>query len=356
MHDCAGLEAADKNALSRSIETLIQEQIKNYKIPGLAIAVTLENRVVYSGSYGWADLEGGVRVTSKTLFRIGSITKPITATTAMMLAEQRHLDLDLPVERYCAPFPQKPWRVTTRDLLGHLAGVRGFGHGSTSSPELLSNTHYDQLKDTFALYANDPLVAAPRTRYEYSNYGYDLIGCVLEGASGKTFEDLLRDAIFIPAGMTMTTIDDSTRIIPNRSRNYTHAKDGSIRNAVCLDTSNRIAAGGLLSSADDLARFTVALQSGKLLSPAGRESMWTEQQTTQGTSTGYGLGWMIRNHRGIPVVAHTGELPGASSILYILPAKHISFVVLANSDAAGLWKLADRLADVLTSSSNSHQN
>src|SRR5215813_2389764 len=190
MHDCASFAAADKNALSRSIETLTQEQIKNYKIPGLAIAVTLENRVVYSGSYGWADLEGGVRVTSKTLFRIGSITKPITATTAMMLAEQRHLDLDLPVERYCAPFPQKPWRVTTRDLLGHLAGVRGFGPGSTSSPELLSNTHYDQLKDTLALFANDPLVAEPRTRYEYSNYGYDLIGCVLEGASEKTFEDL----------------------------------------------------------------------------------------------------------------------------------------------------------------------
>src|SRR5262249_30252030 len=160
-------------------------------------------------------------------------------------AEQRHLDLDLPVERYCAPFPQKPWRVTTRDLLGHLAGVRGFGPGSTSSPELLSNTHYDQLKDTLALFANDPLVAEPRTRYEYSNYGYDLIGCVLEGASEKTFEDLLRDAIFIPTGMTMTTIDDSTHIIPNRSRSYTHAKDGSIRNAACLDTSNRIPAGGL---------------------------------------------------------------------------------------------------------------
>ena len=84
--------------------------------------------------------------------------------------------------------------------------------------------------------------------------------------------------------------------------------------------------------------------------------MWTEQRTKQGTATGYGLGWMIRNHRGIPVVAHTGELPGASSIIYILPAKHISFVVLADSDAAGLWRLADRLAELLSDSGISHQN
>ena len=84
--------------------------------------------------------------------------------------------------------------------------------------------------------------------------------------------------------------------------------------------------------------------------------MWTEQRNLQGTATGYGLGWMIRNHRGIPVVAHTGELPGASSILYLVPDKRISFVVLADSDAAGLWKLADRLADVLFDFHNSHQN
>src|SRR5262245_11913787 len=122
MHDCIGLETSAGSPTSRSIEALVQEQIRIYKIPGLAIAVTLENRIVFSGSYGWADLEGGVRVTPRTLFRIGSITKPITATAAMLLAEQRRLDLDLPVERYCVSFPHKPWPVTTRDLLGHLGG------------------------------------------------------------------------------------------------------------------------------------------------------------------------------------------------------------------------------------------
>lgn len=356
MNDCVGIEEANQRSLSQPIDALIRAQIRTYNIPGLSVAVTRQNRIIFSRSYGWADLENRVHVTSETLFRIGSITKPITATAAMILAEQHQLDLDRPVQRYCASFPQNSSPVTTRQLLAHLGGVRGFRTDSGQSPELFSNTHYANLNDSMALFANDPLVAKPGARYEYSNYGYDLIGCVLEGASGRRFEELLRNTVFVPAGMNVSTIDDSTRIILNRSRGYAHAKDRSIRNATCLDTSNRIAAAGLLSSADDLARFVLALESRKLLTLAALESMWTEQRTTEGHGTSYGLGWMIRKHRGTQVVAHTGELPGASTILYILPAKHISFVVLADSDAAGLWKLADRLADVLSDYAVSNQN
>jgi serine beta-lactamase-like protein LACTB, mitochondrial len=352
LNHCIAIEGANERSLSQHIDALIRAQIRNYNIPGLSVAVTRQNRTVFSRSYGWADLENRVHVTSETLFRIGSITKPITATAAM----RRQLDLDQPVQGYCRSFPQKSWPVTTRDLLAHLGGVRGFTPESGRSSELFSNTHYDHLSDSIALFANDPLAAKPGTRYEYSNYGYDLIGCVLEGASGKSFEDLLRSTVFKLAGMTVSKIDDSTEVIPNRSRSYAHAKDGSIRNAACIDTSNRIAAAGLLSSADDLTRFVLALESGKLLHSPVLESMWTEQRTTGGNATGYGLGWMIRNHRDTPVVAHTGELPGASTILYIMPSKHVSFVVLADSDAAGLWKLADRLADLLTDFGNSQQN
>src|SRR5262249_30886773 len=122
----------------------------------------------------------------------------------------------------------------------------------------------------------------------------------------------------------------------------------TIRNARYLDTSNRMAAAGLLSTANDLARFAIALDSGKLLPASTVRNMWREQQTEDGEHTSYSLGWMIRDYNGTLVAAHTGELPGASSILYLLPDKHISFVVLANTDAAGLWPLANQLADLLT--------
>jgi len=339
--------SAAQTPLSSTIDGLVKEQIHTYNIPGLSIAVTRQDQITFSRSYGLADVENQVRVTPLTLFRIGSITKPITATATMMLAERGELDLDAPVERYCPVFHEKSWPVTTRELLAHLGGVRGFRVDNGASPELLSTAHYDRLNDSISLFASDPLAFKPGTQYEYSNYGYDLIGCVLEGALGKQFEELLRRIVFQPAGMTTTRIDDLTQIIPNRSRSYTHAKDGSVRNAKSIDLSNRIPAAGILSTADDIARFAIVLESGKLLSPKALQVMWAEQATDSGKSTGYALGWMIRTHRGSQAVAHTGEQPGSSTLLYLLPAKHVSFVVLANTDAAGLWKLADRLADLV---------
>jgi CubicO group peptidase (beta-lactamase class C family) len=190
-------------------------------------------------------------------------------------------------------------------------------------------------------------MAQPGTLYAYSHHGYDLVGCVLEAASGKPFADLLQTLIFSPAGMTATRQDDVRRIIPGRSRSYTHAKDGSIANARCVDSSNRIPAAGLLSSAEDLARFVLTLQSGRILSLERVRRMWAQQSTLDGKGTGYGLGWMIHDHNGIKAVAHTGEEPGASTILYVMPDDGASFAVLANTDAAGLWKLADKIADLL---------
>lgn len=344
---CTGAQEADRSSLSEKVDTLVQQQIKTYNIPGLSIAVVHRGQIAFSKSYGWADVENRVPATEETLFRIGSITKPITATATFMFAERHDIDLDVPARRYCPAFPEKQWPVTTRQLLAHMGGVRSFRSQGGASPELLSDSHYADVADSIALFANDPLTAKPGTHYEYSNYGYDLVGCVLEGESGRHFDDLLRNLVLLPAGMTATTLDDNLSIIPRRSRNYTHAKDGSIQNAKSIDTSNRIPAAGLLSTANDLARFVIALESGRLLSAETVHQMWTEQHTPDGKRNGYALGWMIHDLRGTAVVAHTGEQPGSSTILCIFPDRQASFVVLANTDAAGLWKLADRLADLL---------
>ena len=341
--------AQDTNAasLTEQIDKAVQQQIKTYNVPGLSIAVTREGQIFFSKSYGLADLENNVPATAETRFRIGSITKTITATATLMLAEKGQLDLDAPVQRYCPAFPEKQWPVTTRELLAHVGGVRAFRNESGIPAELFSNAHYDKVGDELPLFANDPLVAKPGTQYEYSYFGYDLIGCVLEGASRKSFADLLQELIFLRAGMNSTTVDDSLLIIPHRSRSYSHTKDGSIRNAKSIDLSNRIPGAGLLSTADDLAHFVFTLESGKLLSAEMRRQMWTEQVTENGKSHEYALGWMVHRHNGQVIVAHTGEQPGSSTILCVLPDREWSFAVLTNVDAAGLWKLADRLADLL---------
>ena len=334
-----------RTAVADAIDLLVQQQIRSFNIPGLQIAVTSGESMIFSGSYGSADLEDGSPVRSNTLFRIGSITKPITATATLILEENQQLDLDRPAQGYCTSFPAKQWPVTTRELLGHTAGIRGFHTGQSS--ELFNETHYETIDESLALFENDALIAQPRTLYVYSHYGYDLVGCVLEGVSGKRFNDLLQTLIFSRAGMTSTRGDDVRRIIPARSRSYTHAKDGSIANARCIDNSNRIPAAGLLSTAEDLVRFALTLQSGRLLSLKRVHEMWTRQSTLDGKVTDYGLGWMMHDHNGIRAVAHTGEEPGASTILYLMPDDGVSFAILANADAAGLWRLADRIADVL---------
>jgi CubicO group peptidase (beta-lactamase class C family) len=328
-----------------NIDSLVQQQMRSFNIPGLQIAVTSGESMVFSASYGSADLESRTPVTQASLFRIGSITKPITATAALILEQQQRLDLDKPAQTYCRSFPAKQWQVTTRELLGHTSGIGGFQTGEKS--ELFNETHYDTVGESLTLFENDALIAQPGTLYAYSHHGYDLVGCVLEAASGKPFADLLQTLIFSPAGMTATRQDDVRRIIPGRSRSYTHAKDGSIANARCVDSSNRIPAAGLLSSAEDLARFVLTLQSGRILSLERVRRMWAQQSTLDGKGTGYGLGWMIHDHNGIKAVAHTGEEPGASTILYVMPDDGASFAVLANTDAAGLWKLADKIADLL---------
>lgn len=337
----------DQAPASSAIDDLVKEQIRTYKIPGLSIAVTRQNQIIFSRSYGLADVDNQIPVTPRTLFRVGSITKTITATAAMILAERGQLDLDVSVQRYCPAFPEKSWLVTTRELLAHTGGVRSFRVENGSTPELSSTVHYARVSDSVQLFASDPLAFRPGTQYQYSNYGYDLVGCALEGASGEPFEDLLRGVVFQRAGMSATRIDDVIQIIANRSRSYTHAKDGTIQNAKSIDLSNRIPAAGILSTANDIAHFAIALESGKLLSLKSLQVMWTEQATVSGKSTSYGLGWMIRSHHGKLAAAHTGEQPGSSTILYLIPSARVSFVVLANADAAGLWKLADRLADLL---------
>ena len=334
-------------SLSGKVDAVVKQQIKAYNIPGLSVAVVQHGQVVLSKSYGWADLENRVAVTDNTLFRIGSITKSITATAAMMMAERHQLDLNAPVQRYCPGYPEKEWPVTTRQLLAHIGGVRGFRSEAGMSPELLSDSHYLRVADSLPLFANDPLTAKPGTHYEYSNYGYDLIGCALEAASGLPFDELLRKLIFTPAGMTATTLDDSLAIIPQHSRYYTHTNDRAVRNAKSIDTSNRIPAAGLLSTANDLASFVLALESGKLLSSGSIRQMWTEPINADGHQNGYALGWMIHQLKATSVVAHTGEQPGSSAILCIFPNSQAAYVVLANADAAGLWKWADQIAELI---------
>jgi serine beta-lactamase-like protein LACTB, mitochondrial len=301
-------------------------------VPGISVAVVQDGELVWSAGFGMADLENFVPATPFTLFRLGSISKPITATAILQLSELGKLDLDAEVQRYCPAFPKKEWPITTRELLGHLGGIRHYNpDGKGDIPED-SAKHFASMEESLKVFADDALIAKPGTKFHYSTYGYTLLGCVLEGAAAEKYADYVKENIFEPAGMTETQADDFFAIVPHRARWYHRDKAGVVQNAGVLDSSYKIPGGGLISSADDMARFEIAILANKLLKPATREVMWTPQKVADGSQNDYALGWDTKKKYGLSLVEHTGGQQGTSTSIILVPERRAGIVVLANMD------------------------
>jgi serine beta-lactamase-like protein LACTB len=347
-----GKLSADKQA---KIQSTISSFIAASKAPGISAAVVQDGEFVWSAGFGMADLENSVPATSQTVYRLGSISKSITATAAMELWEHRKLDLDSPVQKYCPVFPQKPWPITTRELLGHLAGIRYYHVPETpysesqSDPEVGNTRHFENgIEAGLKFFADDPLVAQPGTHFSYSTQGYTLVGCAIEGASGEKYADYVREHVLVPAGMLQTRPDDHFAIIPLRTRFYSKDKSGAVVNAEFLDSSYKLPGGGWLSSAPDIARFEVAILNDRLVKRATRDIMWTPQMPSDGLGRMvYGLGWQAGTTEGVADVGHGGSQQGTSAMMLIAPDARAGVVVLINSDAAGASELASPLLEIV---------
>ena len=331
------------------IEGLIQAEMVPGKIPGFSIAVFDRDEVRYAKGFGMTDLENSVAAKSTSVYRLGSLTKTITATAVMQLAEKSKLDLDAPVQRYCAAFPEKPWPISARQLLAHLGGVRDYNNQKFLE-EYFSTRHYNSITESLDIFKNDPLLQEPGTKYSYSTYGYDLLGCAIEGASGSSYSDYIRDNILKPASMTETRVDDTSQIIANRARGYGLGRDGVLRNTGLADTSNKIPAGGLVSTVEDISRFAIALRKGKILSNPTLEQMRTAQKTRDGKPIPYALGWRVAERNGLKEVFHGGAAAGFSTFLYLIPEKNVGVVLMANLELLSSKQrddLARQIADLV---------
>jgi serine beta-lactamase-like protein LACTB, mitochondrial len=336
--------AAEKRA---AIEKAVSSFMSANNVPGIGAAVVLDGQPVWSAGFGMSDLEDSAPATSSTLFRLGSISKPITATAVLQLWERGKLDLDAPVQKYCPAFPQKEWPITSRELLGHLGGIRHYNpDGKGDIPED-SARHFSSMEESLQVFAADPLVEKPGTKFHYSTYGYTLLGCVLEGAASQKYVDYVRENIFKPAGMAQTQADDFFAVVSHRTRWYHKDKSGIVRNAGVLDSSYKIPGGRLISSADDMARFEAAILADQLVKRPTRDLMWTSLKTADGKFTGYALGWGTSDRIGVHVVAHTGGQQGTSAAFVLVPDRRAGVVVLANMDNVDANHLAEEILKIV---------
>src|ERR1700676_1729409 len=315
-------------------------------VPGVSVAVVQHGQPIWSAGFGMSDLEDFTPATSSTLYRLGSISKPITAVAILQLFERGKLDLDAPVQKYCPAFPHKCSPITSRQLLGHLAGIRHYNKDGKGDVPDDSARHFASMEESLQLFASDPLLSKPGTQFHYSTYGYTLLGCVLEGAASQKYVDFVRENVFRPAAMEHTQVDDFFAIIPHRTRWYHRDKTGAVRNAGVLDSSYKIPGGGLISSADDMANFEVALLAGKLLKPATQELMWAIVQPTGGKPSRYALGWFIADKFGVHTAGHSGGQQGTDTDFVIVPDRSLGVVVLANMDNVNTSALADSLLKI----------
>lgn len=337
------------------IETAVAAFMATSKVPGMSVAVVHDGEFVWSAGFGMSDLENSVPATSQTLYRVGSISKPITATAAMALWQEGKLDLDSPVQKYCPAFPQKPWPITTRRLLGHLAGIRSYRvpeypyWESQADPEVGNTRHFENgIEGGLTFFAGEPLVAEPGTHFNYSTQGYTLVGCAIEGASGRKYADYVRESVLVPAGMLQTRPDDRFAIVPFRTRFYSKDRSGQVVNAEFLDSSYKVPGGGWLSSAPDMARFAVAILNDRLVTRATRDMMWTQQMPTDGRGRmAYGLGWQLGSAGGVQDVGHGGSQQGTTAMLLIAPDSRAGIVVMSNSDGVDAGGLAVRLLRIV---------
>ncbi len=301
-------------------------------VPGLALAVAVEGKIVYSEGFGFADLEERVPVWPTTKFRIGSISKPLTATALMKLVEAGKIDLDAPVQKYVPSFPDKGAVITVRMVAGHLGGIRHY-----RGEEFTIQRHYGSVLEGLQVFENDPLVSPPGTKFNYSSYGYNLLSAVIESAAGENFLSYMQGQVFTPMGLVHTVADQNVQIVEQRSRFYELAKDGTPENAPYVDNSYKWAGGGFLSTAEDLVRFGNSLLQPGFLRADSLEQLFTSQKTSSGEVTGYGIGWNIKSGPGQVIYGHSGGSVGGTSQLLLYPETHVVIALVTNLSNAD-WK------------------
>jgi serine beta-lactamase-like protein LACTB, mitochondrial len=330
--------ASTHAAAVKKARTTAQEVLAR-GIPGFAVAVAVNGKIVWSEGFGHADLEERAPARPTTKFRIGSVSKPLTTAALMHLVEARKIDLDAPVQKYVPSFPDKGAKITLRHLAGHLAGIRHY-----KGDENLSQRHYATVLEGLKIFQDDPLVAPPGTKFSYSSYGYNLLSAAIEGAAGESFLSYIQRVVFDPLGLRATVADEPAQIIDQRSRFYTLRKGQPLENAPFVDNSYKWAGGGFLSTAEDMVRFGASLLQPGFLKASSLTVLFTPQKTSDGKATTYGVGWTIgTSASGQRIYHHSGGSVGGSSLLILYPDRRVvvAFACNFSGDDGTLWKRDD---------------
>lgn len=334
----------EEAAIEKS-QLLVSEFVKKNKVPGLSITVSKAGKVAWSEGFGYAELEQKSKVDpATTRFRIGSISKTLTATAIGILHENNKLEIDLPIQQYVPSFPKKRWDINIRQLAGHIAGIRHY-----RDTEYLSDKRFANVTDGLLMFQDDSLLFEPGTDYAYSSYGWNLISAAVETASGMEFLQFMDKNVFQPTKMSFTSPEYGEVITLFRTGYYELSQDSIVQNAPYVDNSYKWAGGGFQSTTEDLVKFGNAILTNSLLKGGTTDLLFTPQKISGGKSTGYGLGW--RKYEGNndgEWYGHSGGSIGGTSIFILSPKEKIVVAIFTNLSEVSYDRLHFNVAENFT--------
>ncbi len=331
-HAAFAQEAAATSAAVQDLATRIDASIAPYfkaDAPGATVIVVKDGRPVLRRAYGMADTMKGVKMAPDMALRLGSITKQFTATAILMLADEGKLSVEDDITKHLPDYPTRGKRITIEHLLTHTSGIASY----TAKPGYMTGMAQDvsvaRMIDSFK---NDPLDFEPGSQYRYNNSGYFLLGAIIEKISGQTYASFLEQRIFRPLGMHDTYYEGFGNSKAPVAAGHTREGQG-FGAAKPLSMSQPYAAGSLVSTVDDLARWDAAIGAGRLLKPATWQRAFTAYRLNDGKATGYGYGWDVNRVQGETAMGHGGGINGFSTYAIRFPEQKVYVAVLTNSDS-----------------------
>lgn len=344
-----GFYQAQAGVPADSLDMFLSTKMRELRIPGLQLAVIRQGKVVKSAQYGLANIQDSIPVTSQTRFPINSITKAFVGVAVMQLVEAGKLDLAAPASRYLTDLPPTWQPVTVRQLLTHTSGL----------PEIMPEEAMvteDNESAAWIQVQTQPMTFQPGEKFAYNQTNYLLLGKIIDQLSGQPFTRFIQERQLDVVGMPRTTSGDAHDVLPHGARGYTfyHSTNGQmgrskqLRNVFEVFPSMLRTAAGMSSTAEEMARWLIALQQNKLLKANSLPVLWTPGILNNGSQrgfskqlNGYALGWPTIARPEHPAVAPVG---GGRSAVFLYPQDDLAIIVLTNLQGANPDTFVDEIA------------
>ncbi|MCF8231457.1 MAG: beta-lactamase family protein [Bacteroidales bacterium] len=331
-------------AYSAAIDSVLRQQHQHNQFNGVAL-VSKDGEIVYEKGWGNANESWDIPNTKHTKFRIGSCTKPLTATVVMSLAEQGKLDLNDSIARYLPEYPrEKAEKITIRHLLEHSSGIPDY----TGLDFFAKRMHLKNKPSEFVRnFWTKDLRFEPGTLLKYTNSGYYLLGVIIEQITGKPYENVLREHILSPAGMNNSGLYKNDTIIKKSATGYTHDNE-QLKKAPHVNYSVAFSSCGIYSTAHDLYKWQQALHNNRLISEKSKQKM------LQARHKHYGLGFTTKkdtlsNGKVLNIYGHEGGIFGFRSLIQMFKGENHFIVLLDNHDHNNLQAIAQEIRHLLFS-------